>query len=71
MYDSGTDSTHDEFTNLDNLSSTIAITLRCAAHTLSLCVTDANKILENQETELSKMHDQAIKKCNNIIESCK
>lgn len=71
--DSDTDSTDDELTYLNDLSPTIShletrlpLQLRCASHTLSLCATDANKILENQETELSKMHDQTIKKCNTL-----
>lgn len=70
---SDTDSTDNESPNLNYLSSTIRhletrlpFHLRCASHTLSLCATDANKILENQETELSKMHDQSLKKCNTL-----
>lgn len=71
--DSDTDSTDNELPNLNDLSSTIhhletrlPLHLRCASHTLSLCATDANKVLENQETELSRMHDQTIKKCNTL-----
>ncbi|XP_011875029.1 PREDICTED: uncharacterized protein LOC105565991 [Vollenhovia emeryi] len=39
--------------------------LRCCAHTLSLCATtDANKVLNIQNTQLSNIHNCVMKKCN-------
>lgn len=44
--------------------------LRCSSHTLSLCATvDANKILKEQNTQLSIIHQQVLKKCNVLWKS--
>lgn len=43
----------------------LPMNLPCCAHTLNLCATDANKILnENNNTNLSIMHNNVMKKCN-------
>ncbi|XP_063534931.1 uncharacterized protein LOC134744914 [Cydia strobilella] len=41
--------------------------LRCSAHKLSLvCTTYANKVLKGNNTSLSKMHDQVMRKCSTL-----
>lgn len=52
------------------LNLTLPSHLRCASHTLNLCVTsDANRVLQNRDTEgnytlISDIHQRTIKKCN-------
>lgn len=44
--------------------------LRCSAYKLNLCATiDANDVLCNNETILANIHNQVIKKCNNLWNS--
>lgn len=60
----------DELPLADPLEGRLPMHFRCASHTLSLCATvDANKMLESQDTELSIMHQQVLKKCNNLWKS--
>lgn len=60
-----TSSIDDDVEDVIDLNECLPLHFRCASHTLSLCATtDSNKILEGQDTEISKIHEQVMKKCN-------
>lgn len=67
-YDSDTASSiNDDVEDVINSSDCLPLHFRCASHTLNLCVTaDSSKILEGHDTEISKIHEQVIKKCNSL-----
>ncbi|XP_022814700.1 uncharacterized protein LOC111348347 [Spodoptera litura] len=48
----------------------LPVHLRCCANKLNLCATtDANKVLQNNDTSIGNIHNQVIKKCNNLWNS--
>ncbi|CAB3233842.1 unnamed protein product [Arctia plantaginis] len=49
---------------VDYLEQHLTHKLKCATHILNECAIDASEVLEDQDTELSKIHYQTLEKCN-------